>query len=184
MNLFFCRLLAFIAISLLVATQLLALTQMVTAKIEFPQSTISPDGLKRAHMVAIDMESTLMDRLFDGGHITFNSPAEIQLAGAENVLSPVENLLFQTKKGGANLLVLCKVRLREPQPNQALVVESCAISAIPVYVAADFPLTWIMPVGPDLRDTDLKKSLQVIARLLLGKLDGLPGGEVKLSLGS
>ena len=165
------------------SASLSALTQMIAVQIEFSQGTISPDGLNRARTMALDVESALMDKLFDAGHITFNTPPELHWTGTETALSAVENLLFQTKRGGATLLVLCRVGLSEPKPNQALTVESCAISAIPIYAAADFPLTWNLPVNPALKDTDLKTKLQGITRLLVAKLDNFSATEPKLSLG-
>ena len=70
-----------------------AVTGMVAVQIDLSRAGTSPDGLRRARQTALDMESTLMDRLFDDGHIAFNAPSEIHQPDAAEPLTAIENLL-------------------------------------------------------------------------------------------
>lgn len=151
-----------------------SLTQMVAVQIEVAQPSLSPAGLDRAKVLAVDLEDAFMDRLFEAGHITFNAPSEILLAKGKTVPTSVENLLVMTKAGGASLLVHCRLAVSEPIPNQALVIGKVSVSAIPVYLAADFPVTWTLPLGKDTSDADFRSGLQRIAGLLAARLDDLP----------
>jgi hypothetical protein len=86
----------------------------------------------------------------------------------------VENLLSEAKNGGATLLIYCRLGLTEPVPNRGLSVDTVSVSAVPIYAAAGFPVTWTLPAGNQAGAEAFRAALKRLAVLLVAKLADLP----------
>jgi hypothetical protein len=160
-------------------------TAMVAVQIEFSQKVISPDATLHARQLANDLEGCLMDRLFEEGQVTFNAPTELHLLEGETANSLVENLLSLTRNGGGSLLVLCRLALSEPVPNQILEALSCSLSVIPLKAAVGQTRTWTIPVKPGTPANDLKAVMVRLAAevaAIAGKTPDTPDSRLAIGL--
>ena len=132
---------------------------MVSVRADFSAALISPGSMLRAKQMVTDIESKLMDEFFSRGHIVFNLPLPIRTLATTEKPPSIDELLWNSAKGGAEVLVFCTVQLEELQPNEPIRVKTCSVSAFGVHAINGLPLDWKLPVTLQTRETDLQPAI-------------------------
>lgn len=133
-----------------------AATVMVGVRADFAAKPLSPSSLARADQMVNGIEGSLMEQLFDAGHIAFNLPIKVRTPDADGKPLSVDDLLWSSAKGGAEYFVYCTVLLQETGPNLPVKVLDCQLVAYGVHGASGFPLRFRIPVGEATVETDLQ----------------------------
>ena len=136
-----------------------ASTVMVSVRADFSAAAISPGSMLRAKQMVSDIETSLMDEFFAAGHITFNLPLPIRTPASTDKAPTIDELLWNSAKGGADVLVYCTVQLVELNPNEPIQVKTCSVSALGVREVKGLPLNWKLPVTLLTRETDIQPDI-------------------------